>query len=282
MSRPCPVPTCTRTMPGNLTVCRACSTGLLRDLTDVPSLDLHLDLALTRQAKLGTSGGRAEASDEIDPEVGLTLRRTPLPWDQRAREARDVLRSALVGWVRVLLADDERPGPTCQACDHPSCVWIAASRTPTDTLPALARWLIQQRRALLAHPAVEEAVDELADAVRQARRAIDRPAATWYAGPCGVRDCTADLYARHGVRTIRCHTCRAAHDAAAREEWLLDQVADVLGTAAEIARALHGFHDRLTPAMIRGYAHRGRITAKGENELGRPLYRVGDVLDLVL
>ncbi|MEV7006836.1 hypothetical protein [Streptosporangium sp. NPDC051022] len=268
MSLPCPVPHCTRVMPGHATVCRACSSGLLRDLADVPSLDLHLDITLTRQARLGTRGAGGQDDGA-------------LPWDQRAREARDVLRSALVGWVRVLLADEERPGPACPRCEHASCLWIAAAHAPADTLPALARWLIRQRRALLAHPAVEEAVDELVAAVRQARRAIDRPAGTWYAGPCGVEDCTADLYARHGARTIRCHTCQATHDADDRETWLLDQVADVLGTAAEIARALSGFTPGLTSAKVRGLAHRGRILARGETELGRPLYRVGDVLDIV-
>ena len=281
MSLPCPVPYCDRTMPGNRTVCRACESGLLRDLADVPSLDIHLDLTLTRQAVLADAGGSAEPPDEVDPGIGLTLRRSPLPWDQRAREARDVLRSALVGWVRMLFAGQERPGPTCPSCNHSSCGWIAASRTPADTLPALARWLIRQRRALLAHPAAEEAVDELADAVRQARRVIDRPPASWYAGPCGVGDCTADLYARHGSRTIRCRRCHATHDAPVREAWLMGEVRQQRDTAAGIARALSGFHPGLTPEMIRGYAHRLRLFPVGADGLGRPLYLIGDVRDLL-
>ncbi|MER7212469.1 hypothetical protein ABT340_35900 [Streptosporangium sp. NPDC000239] len=278
MSLPCPVPTCTRTMPGNLTVCRACSTGLLRDLTDVPSLDLHLDLALTRQAKLGTSGGRAEASDEIDPEIGLTLRRTPLPWDQRAREARDVLRSALVGWVRVLLADDERPGPTCQACDHPSCVWIAASRTPADTLPALARWLIRQRRALLAHPAVEEAVDELADAVRQARRAIDRPADRVYAGPCN--QCGQDLLASPGARAVTCRTCELEYDIHGRQKWMREHIKDQLAHSTAMSGMLHQLGVDVPASTIRYWGQGRRLPSRGTDQRGRPLYRVGDVLEL--
>lgn len=270
MSLPCPVPSCTRVMPGHHTVCRACSAGLLRALADVPSLDIHLDLALTRQARLGTPGGGRGGE-------------TALPWDQRARDARDVLRSALVGWVRALQADadEERSGPVCRACEHPSCAWIDATHAPADTLPALARWLTRHRRALLAHPAVEEAVDELVDAMRQARRAIDRPPGTWYAGPCGVDDCAADLYAHHGARTIRCRRCEATHDVAARETWLMGQVRDRLGTATEIARALNGFNPGLTPEMIRGYAGRLRLLPFGVDDLGRPLYRIGDVRDLL-
>jgi hypothetical protein len=33
--------------------------------------------------------------------------------------------------------------------------------------------------------------------------------------------------------------------------------------------------------MIRGYAHRGRILSRGADEIGRPLYRIGDIIDLL-
>lgn len=268
MPLPCPTPTCTRTMPGHLHVCRACSAQLLRDLADIPSLAHHLDLALTRQARLGDHDGSRPTE-------------TALPYDPRARTAIQALRSALVGWYRTLAADQLRAGPICSACDHPTCTWIHRARTPADTLPGVARWLLRQRAALLGHHALVEAVDELGAAVRQARRAIDRPAATWYAGPCSVDGCTADLYARHGAPVIRCRECGATHSAPQREDWLMKQVADQLGTATEIARALNAFQENLTPAMVRGYAHRGRIVAHGVDALGRPLYRVGDVLDLL-
>ncbi|GIH69455.1 hypothetical protein [Sphaerimonospora thailandensis] len=267
MTLNCPV--CAHPMPGHHRVCRACAAGLARDLADVPSLALHLDVAIARQARIGDGGGPRSAD--------------ALPWDERAAEASAVLRSTLVGWVRVL-ADGvrETPGPTCPGdCGHRSCTYITLAHPPADTLPALSRWLSRHRAWLTGHPAADEAVDEIRAAVRHARRAIDLPPGLWYAGPCGVADCTADLYARHGARVIRCHECRATHDADARQEWLLAQVADHLGTATEIARALHGFQHALTPSMVRGYAHRGRLAAHGTDEHGRPLYRVGDVLALV-
>ncbi|MEU8104391.1 hypothetical protein AB0C18_11790 [Nonomuraea muscovyensis] len=62
----------------------------------------------------------------------------------------------------------------------------------------------------------------------------------------------------------------------------MEQVADQLGTATEIARALHGLCANPTPAMIRGYAHRGHMVNRGHDKTGRPLYRVGDVLDLLI
>ncbi|MEU8270146.1 hypothetical protein AB0B89_23680 [Sphaerisporangium sp. NPDC049002] len=287
MSLPCPVPSCDRVMPGNLRVCRACSGRLLRDLDDVPALAADLDIALTRQARFGEDGGGLSlAPDDVDPEIGLTVRRSQLPWDQRARDATDILKSALVGWHRIL--SEGAPtvfGPTCVDCAHPSCEWTDLGRTPPDTLTGLSRWLLRHRVRLFRHPAVDEAVDELTDAVRHARRTIDRPPGTWYAGPCAADtddgECTADLYARHGADTIRCHTCGARHDTHLRQAWLLRQAADHLATATEAARALHAYYPDLTPSKVRGMAFRGRILARGRDDRGRPLYRVGDVIDLL-
>ncbi|MGW3346777.1 hypothetical protein ACWDA3_25990 [Nonomuraea rubra] len=268
MTAPCPVSACPRPRPGHLTVCRACSAGLLRDLADVSNLETHLELTLSRQSRTGDRHGSRSAD-------------TALPYDERARSALTVLRSALVGWYRQLVDDEPRPGPICRQCSHPSCLWLHRSRPPADNLAAIARWLLRQRAALLGHQAVAEAVDELGAAIRQARRVIDRPPATWYAGPCRVDGCPADLYARHGATVIRCRECGGTHSAILREQWLMAQVADHLGTATEIARALAAFQPGLTPSMIRGYAHRGRILDRGQDELGRPLYRIGDVIALL-
>ncbi|RCG19083.1 hypothetical protein DQ384_38035 [Sphaerisporangium album] len=269
MTLPCPVPGCDRSMPGHRRVCAACAARTVRDLDDVLSLALHLEISRTRQARLG------------EPGAGHSGERA-IPWDQRAREAAYVLRSALLGWYRVLSEGAPRvAGPVCILCEHPSCEWADLGRPPADTLPGLARWLIRHRVRLLRHPAAPEAVDELRAAVNLARRAIDRPPAAWYAGPCGAGDCTADLYTRHGAARITCRACGADHDSQARQAWLMDQAADHLGTATEIARALHGWHPELTPSVVRGYAHRRRIQARGRDQAGRPLYRVGDVMDLL-
>ncbi|MFF3671705.1 hypothetical protein [Microtetraspora malaysiensis] len=265
-------PTCSGTMPAHLKVCRACAAGTLRDLADVPSLTVELDCAIARQTVFGDRAGGRSAE-------------TALPWDQRAREARHVLGSALFEWTRYL-AGGVHPmaGPICRArCEHQTCVYISLGRPPRRdaALGAMAVWLLRHQRQLLGRAAADEAVDEIREAVRLARRTIDRPPSLWYAGPCGVDGCDADLYARHGVRTIRCRQCYATHDTAAREAWLLAQAADHLGTASGISRALHAFHPDLTPSVIRSYAHRGRLIRKGRDQLGQPTYRIGDVLDLL-
>lgn len=268
MHLPCPTPSCSRTRPGHHNVCRACALDLLRALADIPSLEHHLELARSRQVRFGDQDGSRSSE-------------TALNWDPRASDAIAALRSALVGWYRLLAVDEPRPGPICRACSHPSCRWIHRTRPPADTLGAIAVWLHRQHRAFLAHEAVAEAVDEIDGAVRRARRTIDRPPATWYAGPCSLDGCTADLYARHGEDVIKCRSCGGTHSAMLREQWLMRQVADQLGTATEIARALAGFHPGLTPDMLRGYAGRLRLFPFGVDDLGRPLYLFGDVRDLL-
>lgn len=259
----CPV--CGLDMPAQLVVCRPCSSGLWRDLADVPSLEVQLDLTLTRQTRVSDRGGSRSTE-------------SALPYDPRARRAISQLRGALLAWCRLLHTDAVRHGPACRVCAHPSCAWIARAHWPADTLAGMARWLIRQRQALVSRPDLPDAVDELGGAVRRARSAIDRPPAVWYAGSCG---CGADLYARHGATLITCRACKATVTTSSQERWLMAQAADTLGTATEIARALHAFQPGLTPAMIRGYAFRGRLASRGTNAAGHAMYRLGDVLALL-
>lgn len=264
MTLPCPTPSCDRVMPGHLRVCRACTAHLLRDLADIPSLAVNLEISLTRQARIGDRGAGRR-------------RETPIPWSQEAREATDVLKSALVGWHRVLT--QRAPlvsGPLCETCEHPSCEWAHLRRTPpADTLTGLSRWLLRHRARLLRHPASPEAVDEITDAVAQARGVVDRPADRIYAGPCA--QCDRDLYARLDSSIVSC-ACGAIYGVGARRDWMLGEVRGMLGNAAWVAVAatVLGYH--VTASQVRGMASRGSITAKGADRMGHPAYRVADVI----
>jgi hypothetical protein len=271
MNLECPL--CGHRMAVGRHVCRPCEDALTRDLDDVPSLTVHLDLAEARQTRMGDGGGGKSS------EPGLA-------WDDRARCAQDHLRAVLAGWARVLQAGANRryAGPTCLACTHRSCGYRDLARGPaTPTVISMSYWLRRQRLALLRHPAADEALDQIRRAVRDARAAIDRPPGTWFAGPCGIPGeagpCVADLYARHGEPLIICRACYGEHDAADRKAWLMDQVAGQVGTAAEVARGLHGFHPHLTQDMIYGWAKRWRITPVRHDHLGRPMYWYGDIDD---
>ncbi len=275
-SIPCPVTWCDRPRPGSSRVCGACAQELVRDLGDVPSLSHHLDLALTRQSRMGSGDGGRRGAE------------TPLPWDERAREAGFILRSALVGWVRVL-SEDVRAieGPMCgYVCGHSTCEYMSLGRGPVDDLAAIARWLIRHAKVLLLHEAAGEAAEEILDAVRQARRAVDRPADRLYAGPCD--QCGVDMYARPGAALVACPVCvdedgrRLRYEVRDRREWLLAEAAELLLPAPDVARALTSLVRPIAPALLHTWVARGKLSARSVDARGRALFRVADVVELML
>jgi hypothetical protein len=78
-----------------------------------------------------------------------------------------------------------------------------------------------------------------------------------------------------------CDNCGAEYKIRERQDWLLDAAQSHLGTAPEIAGFLRITGIKCTPAMIRSYAHRERLTAAGSNKHGHPLYRIRDVITAI-
>jgi hypothetical protein len=262
-------------MPGHLKVCGACEARLIRDLAAIPELAAELDITLTRQAKTGGGGGQADVDE---PGVGLAVRRAPLPWIEAAADARDVLKSALVGWWRELAGD--ALGPICAACEHPSCEWVHLGRVPDDTLAGIARWLGRHTARLVGHAAAEEAVDEITTAVAKARHAVDRAADRIYAGPCD--ECGRDLYAKPDAITVACSCIddngqRTRYEVTERRNRMLSQVEDQLAHSVAMSSLLGLLGVRVPAPTIRYFAQKGRITEKGRDKNNRPLYRLGDV-----
>lgn len=247
MSRtPCPVETCDRPMPGSRVICGACEADIARALNAVPGLTADLDVTLARQTSRTTAGRSAVV---------------PLPFDPRASEAAWVLRSTLAGWVRQL--QEHRPEP-----------W------PADTPQDMAAWLSARLQRLVRHPAAPEAHGEITEAVRAAQRVVDRPQERRFAGYC---DCGAALYARPGAATVRCRDCDAdPYDVDERRQAMLAAVADQLMPAHQAAAALSGLVAPLSADLVRKWAERGQIDARGRDLAGRPLYRLSDVLDRLL
>ncbi len=249
-------------------ICQGCSDRLERALGDIPALVHDLEITRSRQSRTGGQG------------IGIVVRgaERPLPWDQRAAEATDVLRSTLVGWVRVAL-NEAHPRP---------------ATAPLGLLPHMARFLLALMPWLRQHPTADQAVDELTHAVSNAQHVIDRAPDRVYAGPCreewdaeseggrGAFCCTASLYARPGHGVVLCPNCPAEHDVGARRDWLLAMAEDQLATATHLSAALSRLGYVLAPGTIRAWASKGRLVAHGTNERGHPLYRVGDVRELTV
>lgn len=225
------------------TICGGCGRQLADALGRVPFLVAELDVVLTKQVRAGDRTHSRSAT-------------VPLPYDPAASQAAHRLYRALASWRMRL---EGRP-----------------SHEPSIT--ADAEWLaghVDQLRQL-ANAAV--AFGELTRAVDAADRIVDLRPELWYAGPCG--NCQADTYAQPGAGYVRCR-CGWQADAAERRAWLLQAAEGTLAHAALAAQALSRLGQPVTGAMIRGYAFRGRLTAHGTDRLGRPLYRIGDLVDIL-
>lgn len=229
-----------------------------------PGLATDLDDAIARQS---TGIGIVPADHEagLPDETGLVR----LPYGYRASEARWELLSTMTA-----TGDD-----------------IAARRglfRPLNTLDALANWLGHQVQWLRQQPDGADTIAALTDLLSAARRVIDRPADRKYAGPCTattvdedglVQGCAGELYALPGHTTVTCPDCGASYPLDARRAWLRDQAEDMLLPATELARAVDGLGVQVKAATLRKWASRKRILNRGTDT--HPLYRVGDVIDLV-
>lgn len=242
------------------TICRSCTDRLAADLGDIPSYTRELEITLARLTRYGDRGDGSPSTTAL------------LPFDLRASEASRVLRNTLVGWIRVL--------------DEDSGDW------PADDLTAMSRWLLTRVDQLARHEAGDQAANEIGAAVAEVRRVVDRPPDQIYAGICGApldgadvatsaTMCDADLYALPGRGYVTCRACGASYGVEDRRQYLLDELEGTLATATEIARGISRLGQPVTAERIRQWKARERLEACGVNLRGDPLYRVGDVLDLL-
>jgi hypothetical protein len=260
-------------VPDTAYVCVRCADVLAERLRRVPAGE-----AWTTIARLSRTGPAGRTSER------------PLPFSWEAADATWAAVNTLITWQRhITEASGRDPGPPgspvqgphCRAghsCAHDSCAWLGIREHP---LEHLVNWLADQLGWLRYRQEAAEAFDELADAAALTVRTVDLPPVRWYAGPCGTDGCTADLYAASGSSTVTCWECGARHDADYRRGWLLRQAEDTLAHAALAAGAITALGHPCKDATVRQWAHRGRLAAHPPDQRGRPLYRVGDVLDLV-
>lgn len=271
MALTCPVAICGRQMPGTATICGACEAELKRALTDATWLAVELRTTIAKQAVLSTqsSGGKPIAP--------------PLPYSPHASEIGKILHRILVGWTHVMQEHVRRaPGPICRRrttggiCGHPSCMAIDG---PADDTRELALWLRGRASSLTRHEAAVEVHDEIVEAVNAAARVIDRRAERVYAGPCG--ECGTDLYAKPGAVAATCRTCGEGHHIATQHERMLEQLGDRLEHAAGAGKILRVTGVDVADSTIRYLAQQGRILSHGLDVHRRPLYRIGEILEVL-
>ena len=263
---------CGRPMPGNRTLCAACHSDLTRALNDTPFYAAHLEVAFARLGVLGDNAGRRSA----DPVV---------PFHSPASSMAADLHTTLTHWATQLATPPKTPiyGPTCPPpCKHASCKAVRRTRPHGTRSADIARWLTLHLDQLHRRTDAYLMAADIIAITNAAARMIDRPADLVYAGPCDR--CSTDLYARLSAPTVSCRMCNDRYDVDARRRWLLAEAEDTLAHAALIARALSRLGQEISVDRIYKWHERRQLLphayqARGERQI--PLYRVGDVLELL-
>jgi hypothetical protein len=277
---------CGRSSPDAF-LCSSCTARLTRAYAEMPAQLRDLEITLTRQARAGKGDGKATKKAE-----------QPIPFDVAASELAHAVRTALSTQLRHLC---ESRGIQC----------------PTiGSTASMARWLLSNVDSIRQDEAAADLFNGTMDIVHKLRSAVDNHGKR-FVGECtatiqpvemeiikhghqfsveisapiaGARKCGKDLRMKHGDTKIRCDArdpetkrmvgCGATYDAK-------EYVAGRLGKMGETYERIGFIGDALAmagymkAATARQWVKRGKVYPWREDELGHPLYRVGDFLDLI-
>jgi hypothetical protein len=237
-------------------LCAGCLGELLAALRELPGLLIELDVTLSRQdslARRGSAGQGAEA---------------PLPFCPLASALASSAVSTVTTWAREV---HER---------NPHL------RPPAGSATDAVAWLVGWPSLLSLHPAADELHADITGLANEIRFRVDRPPDRVYGGPCGAPTdagpCPGHLYAHPGHAMVVCAVCGAGHDVAERRAWMIESALDMLVTAPVALGWARLLMDHEVPAGTwRSWLSRRRVLVRGADRLGRPVFRFGDVVELV-
>jgi hypothetical protein len=290
-------------------LCHGCTAKLEKILAEFPAQLRELETTLTRQSNAARGEGKPTKAAE-----------QPLPFDMRAARLVYEIRNEAAGWIRHLCEsrkvpvpqfggqrEPRREGPMCSDCRHYSCHLIRLSHAEhLGGTRAMLEWLYGHVKTIRQ----DEAAGDLfgwAKALRADLASIVDNHEKRYRGPCtakihvadvalavyvdtrvehltlqpSTRTCGADIYARHGMERFKCRVCGATYTATERMMWTLASSRELMFTAAFIAAALTDSGKPVKVDRLYRWAKRGKLFAWQQDDLGRDLYRIGDVLDLL-
>jgi len=286
-------PLCGKPIHDNAYICGPCGQTLTKALNHIADLHAELDVTLTRQARIGSTNAAPPPEDAPEKDAknvefwGVAVQQNPFHVGA-SKVAHDV-GNTITTWARVILEErgmelppiPEPPiGPVCNPteCKHESCTVIRWHVKDSEITHA-ARFIAAHVWWLRHRPEAPEAYSDLVAIASQLERIIDQPPTLKYAGPCNI--CRKDLYAREGAGKVECRPCGMTYDMAGRREWLLECAEDRLERASLIAQAVTDLGSPISADRIRKWAQRSQLIPHATDRLGRPLYRIGDVLDLL-
>jgi hypothetical protein len=163
--------------------------------------------------------------------------------------------------------------------------------THTDPLVMVCRWL--ERQLEWARHATDDqggayavqAFAEIEACASRLRGLVNGREPGRYAGPCGYVDedgqlCGEDVEARPGANHATCRACGSRYDVDERQAWMRGEIEDHLARPVEIAGVLMRLGFPVGYSTIAAYAAKGLLVPHGHDQKERPMYRIGDVLDL--
>jgi hypothetical protein len=256
---------CGRPLPDQGYVCSKCAEVVGVDLARIVDLAPEVETTVAKLARVGT-------------QLGGGSKERPLPFDAQAADRADALKNTLSTWARHVA---ESIG-----------VQIPPKQPGELGAQLAARFLGERLNWIRHHQEAAECFGDLSRVARQLEAIVGRPPNLRYRGPCWadlgdvdeVGDpllCQEILYIRPGAAVAKCRECGAEYDAADRREWLLKEARSTLAHAALIASSLTALDMAVAVGTIYSWANRGRIVDHGTDQFGRPLYRVGDAIDLL-
>lgn len=216
-----------------------------------------------------------------------------LPLDLGATAKLDGVLTALTKWIDHIGTQRGHARP-----------WFSA--TTNDHLVLAAEWLPNHLEWMRHRDNAEEFLTDVAACARIVAGIARGPSEQRFLGPCRAtvtwdddgneveRDspCDGDVYAHIGAQSGTCRACGARWTTKAREAWLDGEVRAHAYRAAHIAEAydvsVNTIRSWATPreeirdraGKVTQYARAARLFAHSHDREGRPLYLVGDVLDL--
>lgn len=254
---------CGSQLPDGFYLCTTCAESLAYALAEVDGVVEVLDQGVARTSMTAGYGERVSSSGPLH---------APLPINEAVFDARRALHLYL---MRTGLRLAETCGPL-------------TSRSSQGLASYLLRNLDTLRRQDWAPNVEAELRKLLTNANNTANHANNRQ----FAGTCQEHGCGAELYVTKGADTTNCRTCGAEY--VAIQEWrdtattyARNQEHDIIGYPNALSQRLHRVHgENITPEHIRLLASKGLLVRANpeRNEQGkvlRPMYRLGDIKDLV-
>lgn len=253
---------CSRPMADSAYACTTCVDRAADHLTEVAEL---------------AADARAVASGEIRRGSGSSANKpgSRPPLNLEVLERLDEVTNDIQGWVKA--AEEDRGAEIVSA--------VFGDRVVSDPLAHAATALSGQLGWLRHQLFADEALTSIAQAARKVAGIVNGRIPGRYAGPCSHRDdegktCGQDVEARPGARYGRCRACGAEYDVDEQQAWMRGEIEGYLARPAEIAGVLLRLGFPIGYSTIAAYAAKGQLVAHGNDVTGKPLFRIGDVIDL--